>query len=67
METFYTLKQARENGAILLTFRFLSPNLTTYTCVNESKSLIRVSGQDPLIYHRFRSSQRWCILAPEAG
>ena len=27
--------------------------------VNESKSVRRVSGQDPLIYHRFRSSQRW--------
>ena len=27
--------------------------------VNESKSLRRVSRQDPLICHRFRSSQSW--------
>ena len=29
MVTFLPLKQARENGAILLIFRCLSPNLTT--------------------------------------
>ena len=28
MVTFYPLEQARENGAILLNFRVLSPNLT---------------------------------------
>ena len=32
-----------------------------YTYVNESKSLRRVSGQDPLICHSFRSSQRWWL------
>ena len=32
--------------------------------VNESKSLKRVSGQDPLICHRFRSSQRWWHFSP---
>ena len=35
-----------------------------YTYVNESKSLRRVSGQDPLICHRFRSSQRWWHFRP---
>ena len=29
MVTFYPLKQASENGAILLNFRYWSPNLTT--------------------------------------
>ena len=32
--------------------------------VNESKSLRRFSGQDPLICHRFRSSQRWWHFSP---
>ena len=32
--------------------------------VNEIKSLRRVSGQDPLICHRFRSSQRWWHFSP---
>ena len=32
--------------------------------VNESKSLRRVFGQDPLICHRFRSSQRWWYFSP---
>ena len=32
--------------------------------VNESKSLRRVSGQDPLICHRFQSSQRWWHFNP---
>ena len=32
--------------------------------VNESKSLRRVSGQNPLIGHRFRSSQRWWHFSP---
>ena len=35
-----------------------------YTYVNESKSLRRVSGQDPLNCHRFRSSQRWWHFSP---
>ena len=30
MVTFLPFKQARENGAILLNFRCLSPNLTTF-------------------------------------
>ena len=32
--------------------------------VNEGKSLSRVSGQDPLICHRFRSSQRFWHFSP---
>ena len=32
--------------------------------VNESKSLRRVSGQDPLICHMFQSSQRWWYFRP---
>ena len=35
-----------------------------YTYVYESKSLRRVSGQDPLICHRFRSSQRLKHFSP---
>ena len=34
--------------------------------VNESKSLRRVSGQDPLICLRFRSSQRWWHFSPSS-
>ena len=56
MVTFLPLKQARENGPILL-FESKFDHLIPY--VNESKSLRRVSGQDPLICHRFWSSQRW--------
>ena len=61
MVTFKPPMQDRENGAIFSNFRCLSPKLTTLCIlyVNESKSLRRVSGQDPLICHRFRSSQRW--------
>ena len=60
MVTFKPLKQARKNGAILLNFLLFESkydHLILY--VNESKSLRRVSGQDPLICHRFRSSQQW--------
>ena len=65
MVTFKPLKQARENGAILLNFRCLSPKLDhLIPYVNESKSLRRVSGQDPLICHKFRSSKRWWHFNP---
>ena len=38
MVTFKPLKQAGQNGAILLNFRCLSPNLTTlFLYVNDSK------------------------------
>ena len=60
MVTLKPLKQARGNGAILLNFLLFESNfdhLIHY--VNESKLLRRVSGQDTLICHRFRSSQRW--------
>ena len=54
MVTFLLLKQARENGAFaqfsLLESKF--DHLIPY--VNESKSLRRVYGQDPLIRHWFR-------------
>ena len=60
MVTFYPLKQARENGSILLIFRCLSQNLDhLIPYVNESKSLRRVSRQEAFICHRFQSSQRW--------
>ena len=54
MVTFKPLKQARENGAL---FESKFGHLIPY--VNERKSLRIVSGQDPLICHRFPSSQRW--------
>ena len=55
-----SVKQASKNAVISLNFRCLSPifdHLIPY--VNERKSLRRVSGQNRLFCHRFRSSQRW--------
>ena len=43
-------------------FEFKFDHLIPY--VNESKSLRRVSGQDPLISIRFQMSQRWCHFSP---
>ena len=60
--TFYRLKQAMENGAMLLHFRCLCPNLPPY--VDESKSLRRVYGQDPLICIGFGALNDGDILAP---
>ena len=53
-------KQARQkwsNFAQFSLFESKFDHLIPY--VNESKSLRRVSRQDPLICRRFRSSQRW--------
>ena len=60
MVKFKPIKQDRENGAIFSQFslfEFKFDHLIPY--VNESKSLRRISGQDPFICQRFQSSQRW--------
>ena len=60
MVIFLPLKQDRENGAIFSQFwGFESKFDHLIPYVNESKSLRRVSGQDPFICHRFQSFQRW--------
>ena len=64
MMTLYPLKQAWENGTILKFSLFESKFDHLIPYVNESESLRRVSGRDPLICHRFRSSLRRRHLAP---
>ena len=59
MMTLYPLKQAWENGAILKFSLFESKFDHLIPYVTESESLRKVAGQDSLICHRFRSSQRW--------
>ena len=51
-----------EQFCSILLFESKFDHLIPY--VNESKSLRRVFGQDPLICHRFRSSQRWWHFSP---
>ena len=51
-----------EQFCSILLFESKFDHLIPY--VNESISLGRVSGQDPLICHRFRSSQRWWHFSP---
>ena len=50
------------NFAQFLLFESKFDHLIPY--VNESKSLRRVFGQDPLVCYRFRSSQRWWHFSP---
>ena len=60
-----SFNQTKKNWVILLNFCCFESkfdHLIHY--VKESKSLRRVSGQDPLICHRFRSSQRWWHFNP---
>ena len=62
---FSPLSRPRKNGAILTQFSLFESkfdHLIPY--VNESKALRRVSGLDPLICHRFLSSQRWWHFSP---
>ena len=59
---FYRLKQAMENGAMLLHFRCLCPNFTTLC---RWKQIIEKSWwTGPFYLHRFRSSQRWWHFSP---
>ena len=59
MVTFRPHKQARQWSYFAQFSLFESKFDHFIAYLNESKQLRRVSGQDPLICHRFRSSQRW--------
>ena len=59
MLTFFSLSKLGKMEQFCLNFNVESKFDHLIPYVNESKSLRRVSGQDPLICHRFRSSRRW--------